>query len=560
MGDGCCFCSFIPHCAERYCRTRIVRSVSVLRFVRGRDTRQARRSHPWPLGGTRHRSSGLGRFPGVTRLGSAGAFGGQAAVFYPLAASFIGLRWPLERPGSLYSALSLLLGAVYPLLLRSLGNAPRRELTAITTGAVLTVGWLNFCFRHAWLKTGISPVECLFVGETVALCAVVWKWLSSRRRLSAPYNLAALGASVAVLWLYPAWFGWRAFASLFDGPALRPRLYRIPLMPSRPRMPKVWTLPERPPDHHLDTLRADALSLYDERNQTPHIDQLGREGVVFEQAQVQAPFTLASMVSMFSGWYPEALKTAANTYYIPDHHTLLAKKLARKGYRTASIVANPILSPSIGIQQGFADVTIVREDNALPNTSRYVTDLAIRFLQDTSARPFLLWVHYYDPHAPYDPPAEYRTLAYEGPLPARVAEFTKRGMYLPPSDLEYVKSLYLGDVRFVMDEVGRLLEALRTRESYDKTVIVLTSDHGEEHYDHGGMWHGHTMYQELLRVPLILKGPSLPQSEARARPRRADRPDANLGRAPRPGASGGSDPSRCGPVHWCTPRKSSVAR
>ena len=499
----------------------------------------------------------LGRFPGVTRLGSAGAFGGQAAVFYPLAASFIGLRWPLERPGSLYSALSLLLGAVYPLLLRSLGNAPRRELTAITTGAVVTVGWLNFFFRHAWLKTGISPVECLFVGETVALCAVVWKWLSSRRRLSAPYNLAALGASVAVLWLYPAWFGWRAFASLFDGPSAQ--TLSNPAYAFEASNAEGLDAAQNVLLITIDTLRADALSLYDERNQTPHIDQLGREGVVFEQAQVQAPFTLASMVSMFSGWYPEALKTAANTYYIPDHHTLLAKKLARKGYRTASIVANPILSPSIGIQQGFADVTIVREDNALPNTSRYVTDLAIRFLQDTSARPFLLWVHYYDPHAPYDPPAEYRTLAYEG-IPARVAEFTKRGMYLPPSDLEYVKSLYLGDVRFVDDEVGRLLEALLTRESYDKTVIVLTSDHGEEHYDHGGMWHGHTMYPRASKRSAYSEGSVSSTSEARARPRRADRPDANLGRAPRPGASGGSDPSRCGPVHWCTPRKSSVAR
>jgi arylsulfatase A-like enzyme len=261
----------------------------------------------------------------------------------------------------------------------------------------------------------------------------------------------------------------------------------------------------------IDALRADALGLYADRNQTPVIDRLGHGGVVFENAHVQAPFTVASMSSMFAGLYPSLLEISEKTYSIPEEQTLFAEKLAQQGYRTGAFSANWSLTEKMGIYQGFAAVSVIRESGSLPNITNQLTSKAIEFLKADLESPFFLWIMYYDPHLPYDPPQSYRTFKnYKGPLPQRVVGTHKRKHYYPPQDLAYVKSLYLDEVRFVDYHVGRLLDVLEEADVYDRTLVVITADHGEEHYDHRGVWHGHTMYQELLRVPLIIKGPGVP--------------------------------------------------
>ncbi len=261
----------------------------------------------------------------------------------------------------------------------------------------------------------------------------------------------------------------------------------------------------------IDTLRADALGLYANRNQTPTIDGLGHEGVVFGNAHVQAPFTTASIASMFAAMYPSLLKIGERAYFIPQEQTLFAEKLAQAGYRTGAFSANYSLTEGMGIYQGFAAVSVLHENASLPNTTNHLTSKAIEFLKADLESPFFLWVHYYDPHLPYDPPQSYRTFKnHKSSLPQRMGGTQKRNHYYPPQALAYVKSLYLDDVRFVDYHVGRLLDVLKEADVYDQTLVALTSDHGEEHYDHRGFWHGHTMYQELLRVPLIMKGPGIP--------------------------------------------------
>jgi arylsulfatase A-like enzyme len=264
----------------------------------------------------------------------------------------------------------------------------------------------------------------------------------------------------------------------------------------------------------IDTLRADALGLYADRNQTPTIDGLGHEGVVFGNAHVQAPFTTASVASMLAAMYPSLLKIGEKAYSIPQEQTLFAEKLTQAGYRTGAFCANYSLTERMGIYQGFAAISVLHENASLPNTTNLLMSQAIDFLNKDLKRPFFLWVHYYDPHAPYDPPESFRTLkTYKGSLPRRVNELQRRGNYISPNDLAYIKSLYLDDVRFVDYHVGRLLAVLKEAGVYEQTLVVLTSDHGEEHYDHGGFWHGHCMYQELLRVPLVMKGPGIPKKK-----------------------------------------------
>jgi arylsulfatase A-like enzyme len=162
---------------------------------------------------------------------------------------------------------------------------------------------------------------------------------------------------------------------------------------------------------------------------------------------------------------------------------------------------------------------VLHENIMLPNTSERLMLLARDFLKEEAERPFFLWVHFYDPHAPYDPPESYRTIQnYSGALPKRVGELRKPGNYFPPDDLAYLTSLYLDDVRFVDENVGQLFHVLKEKGIYDQTLIVVTSDHGEEHYEHGGSWHGHSMYDELLRVPLVVKGPAIAQGKRVATP------------------------------------------
>jgi arylsulfatase len=213
---------------------------------------------------------------------------------------------------------------------------------------------------------------------------------------------------------------------------------------------------------------------------------------------------------MFAALYPSVLQISKKVYSIPQEQTLFAEKLAQMGYRTGAFSANWVLMKKMGMYRGFATATVLRETIARPNTSERLTLLAQDFLKEDAKRPFFLWIHYLDPHHPYDPPQSFRTFKnYKGSLPRRVSP-PSIGSYHSSQDCAYIKSLYLDDVRFVGYHVGKLLDVLKKAGIYDRTLVILTSDHGEEFYDHGAFSHGQSMYQELLHVPLIMKGPGIP--------------------------------------------------
>jgi arylsulfatase A-like enzyme len=264
----------------------------------------------------------------------------------------------------------------------------------------------------------------------------------------------------------------------------------------------------------LDAVRADHLSCYGyERDTSPVLDSLAASGILFEKCQAQSPWTLPSCASIVSGLSVRSHGTVTrvrSTYRLdPDMHTI-AGILAEEGYTTAGIVNNPLLSRTIG----FADHTdyysfYPQGDGRAAET----VDEALQWLSSRSGQPYFLMVHFMDPHAPYDPPEpfdrEYSSTGTSGGIAWEIDE-DDPDRVLNPEDRDHLVDMYDGEIRWTDMQLGRLFAGIRGLELSDSLLIIVVADHGDEFLDHGGVDHGHTLYQELLHVPLIISGSGLP--------------------------------------------------
>lgn len=270
----------------------------------------------------------------------------------------------------------------------------------------------------------------------------------------------------------------------------------------------------------VDTLRADSLDLTDPgESKTPHIAALAAESVVFENAIAPSSWTYPSMVSLMTGVAPLRDYIASLSYPTVDLPPL-AHYLQRDGYYTRGIVGNHLLYRPYNVAAGFHrietfaagpvgelsnDIGLADRDPerfAHGGTTRYITDCGIDWIERSGSNPSFLWLHYFDPHQPYLPPVEDLPEGVSVPVPERLYKPNGRNekTVLP-------KLLYDAEVRFLDRELGRFLAALKQARLYDDALIVLTSDHGEEFWEHGGTLHGSSLYQELLHVPLLIRLP-----------------------------------------------------
>jgi len=258
-----------------------------------------------------------------------------------------------------------------------------------------------------------------------------------------------------------------------------------------------------PPPRHvvlvsIDTLRADALGCYgDPRLRTETLDRLAREGVRFDAAIAAAPLTLPSHACLLTGIHPWRLGVRHNGIYrLAPRFDSLAERLAGQGFETAAIVAGYPLSAFSGLDQGFTvydDAIPLESGEVYHNPERRaqeVTDAAIAWLDSRPdpTRPFFLFVHYYDPHAPYEPPARY-------------------GGAASSDSLDATRAAYLGEVAYVDDQIERIVRVLERDAVLEETLVIVTSDHGEGLMEHGEPTHGVFLYDEVLRVPLIFRYP-----------------------------------------------------
>ena len=241
----------------------------------------------------------------------------------------------------------------------------------------------------------------------------------------------------------------------------------------------------------LDTTRADRIGAYGFADiETPHLDRLAAEGVLFEQAQAVAPLTLPAHSSIFTGEFPPAHGVRDNGgFYLDDEHVVLAEILRDEGLRTGGFVGAFVLDAKWGIAQGFDHYfddfelgdTVRMALNEIERPAGEVTDAALAWLGEAPEARFFSWVHYYDPHSPYEPPEP----------------FAER----------YRNRPYVGEIAYVDSQVGRLLAWLDENGRARDTVVIVMGDHGESLGEHGESGHGFFIYEGATRVPFIVRAP-----------------------------------------------------
>jgi arylsulfatase A-like enzyme/Tfp pilus assembly protein PilF len=235
----------------------------------------------------------------------------------------------------------------------------------------------------------------------------------------------------------------------------------------------------------LDTTRADSIGPDATSVQTPSFNALAARGRRFLQGYAAVPETLPSHASMMTGLYPAGHGIHENARFLSSSQPVLAGRLQQSGYRTAAFVSSFVLARRFGLARGF-DVY----DDELPagvaeRSSKQTTDRAIGYLAQATAQPQLVWVHYFDPHAPYAPPEPFRARHPDKP--------------------------YLGEIEAMDAELGRLVTAFEQAASRNRApaAIIVAGDHGEGLGDHGESQHGNLLYQSTMHVPLVVAGPAV---------------------------------------------------
>jgi len=273
----------------------------------------------------------------------------------------------------------------------------------------------------------------------------------------------------------------------------------------------------------VDTLRADRLGSHGySRPTSPELDRLARDAVVFERAIASSSWTLPSFASIYTGRHPGAHGAGEklegdrfNVTGIDTELSTLAEHLQGAGYATFALANNPFLHKKFGVARGFDGYSFVPANNRDIRNAATTVDQALEWIDSHSERPVFLMVHLFDPHMDYDPPEGIRgtfTADYQGQMEFPVsggAQIRQGRVQLDAEDQRYVAGSYDEELLYTDQEIGRLFEGLATRGLLARSFVALTSDHGEELFDHGSFEHGHSGYQELLHVPLLLWGPEL---------------------------------------------------
>ena len=241
----------------------------------------------------------------------------------------------------------------------------------------------------------------------------------------------------------------------------------------------------------LDTTRADRIGAYGDLGAcTPNLDRLAREGVRFDRASTSAPLTLPAHVTLMTGREPPAHQVRNNgTYSLRPEENTLAEMLKQAGFSTQALVSAYVLEGKFGLAQGFDDY-----DDGLgsqPLGANFRSEIPAdqtyakfsRWLERSPASPFFCWVHFYDPHAPYEPPSSFRNRFQDDP--------------------------YRGEIAFMDESIGYMLQDLERRGLLKNTLVVVAGDHGEGFDEHGEIGHGVFCYEETLRVPLIFHQPRI---------------------------------------------------
>ncbi|MCK4546183.1 MAG: sulfatase [Candidatus Eisenbacteria sp.] len=263
----------------------------------------------------------------------------------------------------------------------------------------------------------------------------------------------------------------------------------------------------------IDTLRADHLSCYGyERPTSPNIDALATQSTLFENAIAPSPWTLPSVASILTGLHSTRHQAIRERFPLPQHRETLAEVLTGQGYTAGAFVSGIFVTAQYGIDQGFADFDESFVGDHTHVSSPEITDAAVEWLRHQGDSPFVLFLHYFDPHDAYiaHPGFEFGK-PYDGWVDPTIEPrvLSRQAARFDEEDRDYLISCYDSEIKFTDYHVGRVLDELKTLGLDESTVVVLTSDHGEEFLEHGLLGHRRTLYEEVLHVPLLLRHPDM---------------------------------------------------
>jgi arylsulfatase len=282
----------------------------------------------------------------------------------------------------------------------------------------------------------------------------------------------------------------------------------------------------------VDTLRADRMSLYGyERPTTPHLEAFAKEAVVFTNARSQAACTFPSVNSLLTSRIPATFLRPGASLGIPETLRSLPELLREQGYATAAVSASPIVrnTPSrVNRVGGFGRGFEVFDESCYREDARCLNAKALDLLDKSqeSDRPWFLYLHYMEPHAPYRPPADHPHRIAPPRVQARdrgVSSWARRGDAWPvtrrlyngqlryqitPQNVGHLSDLYDEEIAYFDEQLRQLVDALRERRLLEKTLIVLAADHGEEMYEHGHWGHCRSIaFETVLKTPLVIRIP-----------------------------------------------------
>ncbi len=285
----------------------------------------------------------------------------------------------------------------------------------------------------------------------------------------------------------------------------------------------------------LDAVRPDHLSCYGYgRKTSPNIDDLAKDGVLFEHAISPSGWTPPAHASLFTGLFPSQHGLQHGSLHLNQRFPTVAEILRSSGYKTIGISNNPWVSHATGLDRGFEIFhEVYYRKGSLFETFRFAiqkllaiignTDddgahrtnhLALTYLsqQGREGRPFFIFINYLESHLPYNVPRPYATLfgkPARGGINQDWRQYVSGRVVMGADDFENLKSLYDGAIAYLDAKIEELLSCLRQREMLDETVVIITSDHGDNFGDHGLMGHELGLYDSLLRIPLIIRYPPL---------------------------------------------------
>ena len=411
----------------------------------------------------------------------------------------------------------------------------------------------------------VSPTLLCSVGAVGSLAAIAALYQASRLFMFEP-NRVELAGVLAISWgTLVALVGMLGVvAARRFGPRSGVQLFLVALLAAT--LPVTLALVRaskgrtgRPATAQLvlvtcDALRADCASFHGGPVPTPHLDTLAAEGFAFEKSYPLGPWTVPSMCGLFSGKYPLAPVPGSDkeawarlmgphedmmTYWLDEDGQSVIERIRLRNFETAALVANPCLGAEWWLMRGFEDWLLI--DHMTPevrgylwrfpalqaavarffpalqrkrpvDTTRVLRQYAVEFLHQNAGRDYFLWVHLMDPHCPYDPPERFRRLARPEEivtLPSKdygtiIVHDVRDGKY-GEETLRKVRSMYEGEVRYADEAIGAIHRELEKHAS-EATYLCVTADHGEETWDHGGWGHGHSLYEEVMHVPLVFWG------------------------------------------------------